>query len=525
MNKFTTSYFIKKAVSIHGENYDYSKVFYVNSQDVVTIICKKHGEFRQRANSHLRGAGCKFCGLEKQRRPLGSKLFIEKARKIHGDEYDYPNILYSNNVIKIEIMCHIHGAFFQRPANHLKGAGCQKCAREKLTSNQVCSTEEFIIKAKKRHGNCYDYSAVTYVNNHSKITILCKKHGAFLQIPSNHLSGSGCHLCGLEKMNRSSNTEDFIKKAHGVHGNRYDYSKVLYINNTSKITIICRKHGEFEQRPHNHLMGKGCKLCKNEKLSYDRSITTEEFIEKAERIHHHKYEYHLVDYVNAQTFVTIVCPYHGLFDQLPFAHLQGHGCSKCSHKELSRIFSGSIQKFIKKANQIHNNEYEYNVVTYINARTKVKIICKKHGEFEQTPNKHLMGQGCPHCSESAGEKAVRRYLDSCSILFIPQKTFADCRNIHPLEFDFFLPEYNTLIEFDGIQHFIPVRFHKSVTNEKLAHSFEQIKRCDSKKNFYCKENGKRLLRISYKEIHKIPELINNFLHQSKEVCDAPVCSN
>lgn len=320
-------------------------------------------------------------------------------------------------------------------------------------------------------------------------------------------------------------TDEFIKKAEEMHGNRYDYSKVIYVDTASKIILICRKHGEFEQRPHNHLMGKGCKLCKNDKLSYDRSITTEEFIEKAEIIHNHKYEYHLVDYVNAHTFVTIVCSYHGPFDQLPLAHLKGHGCLKCSHRKLSRIFSGHTVDFIRKANILHNNEYEYNLITYINAHTKVKIVCKKHGEFEQTPNKHLLGQGCPGCSESIGEKAVRRYLELRGINFLPQKVFADCINVHPLEFDFYLPEYNTLIEFDGIQHFIPVRFHKSVTNEKLSHIFGTAKKCDTIKNIYCKDTGKRLLRISYKEVHRIPELIDSFLHQPEEVCNAQVCTN
>ena len=202
------------------------------------------------------------------------------------------------------------------------------------------TTSEFIQKAERVHGDRFDYSLVSYINNTTKVLIRCRKHGEFLQNPSSHLSGRiGCTECVKEKTSesRSSNTEEFIKKSKAIHGDKYDYSKVQYVKNYMKVTIICKRHGEFQQTPQTHL-GHGCPSCKKTKLSEDRAFTTDDFIERAEIVHRQKYFYHLVDYVNAHTKVTIECPYHGYFDQVPMNHLKGHGCDKCAHNKLRAIY-------------------------------------------------------------------------------------------------------------------------------------------------------------------------------------------
>ena len=190
--------------------------------------------------------------------------FIEKARKVHLDTYDYSNVDYKNSYTKIRIICKKHGEFLQTPNDHTsKKKGCPICV-----INHTLSKEEFIEKSTKKHGNKYDYSKVNYINTKIPVIIICKDHGEFLQRPSNHYSNSGCKKCS-NKYNYLSN--EFIIKAKEIHGNKYDYSKVNYINTNTKIIIICKKHGEFLQLPRNHIINRGCSKCfhKTEGKLYD----------------------------------------------------------------------------------------------------------------------------------------------------------------------------------------------------------------------------------------------------------------
>lgn len=248
------------------------------------------------------------------------------------------------------------------------------------------TTEEFIEKAKKVHGDKYDYSKVDYEDNRANVCIICLKHGEFYQKPYKHLMGRGCPKCGGSA---KSSTKEFIEKAKKIHGNKYDYSKVDYKDNNTKVTIICPEHGEFEQKPGNHLMGKGCaQCCGNVKL------TTETFIKRANKIHNNKYDYTKTIYVDSLTKVCIICPEHGEFFQNPFSHLNGFGCPKCSG-----LAKPTLTEFIEKAKEVHGDKYDYSKVIYKNAHTKVTIICPKHGEFKQSPRNHLNRKhGCPKCA-------------------------------------------------------------------------------------------------------------------------------
>ena len=174
-----------------------------------------------------------------------TNIFISKANKIHGDKYDYSNVNYINAKTKINIICKIHGEFEQNPSNHLKKHNCQKCAK-----NFKLDTLGFIEKAKEIHEDSYDYSKVNYINADTKITIICKIHGEFIQIPDFHINRKcGCPKCSN---NVKLDTLEFIEKAKQIHGNKYDYSKVEYINNRIPVIIICKIHGEFTQQPYTH---------------------------------------------------------------------------------------------------------------------------------------------------------------------------------------------------------------------------------------------------------------------------------
>lgn len=346
MRKLTTEEFIKKAKEKHNGKYDYSKVEYKDSHTKVCIICKEdgHGEFYQLPNGHLNGKGCPKCGKIKNidSRTYTGSTFEIKAKEKHGDKYDYSKVNYKNSHTKVCIICKEdgHGEFYQTPGNHLMGNGCPKCGKStRLTP------EEFIYRAREVHGDRYDYSKVNYNGTIVPVEIFCKLHGYFFQTPNCHLSGSGCPKCsGRYRMT----TKEFIKRAKEIHGNNYDYSKVDYKSINDKVSITCLEHGEFFQLAYSHLHGNGCPACAIGIRVNKLRFTTEEFIKRAKKIHSDRYDYSKVDYKNSSTKVTIICPVHGKFEQLPSSHLQGKGCPTCglgfsSDSKLSLLSDSDVE--------------------------------------------------------------------------------------------------------------------------------------------------------------------------------------
>jgi hypothetical protein len=257
--------------------------------------------------------------------------------------------------------------------------------------------EEFIRDAIAKHGLLYDYSKTIYKNTRTKVTIICKDHGEFLQSPHMHLQGQGCIVCsGKYKLT----TKEFIEQATKIHKDKYDYSKVNYKRAHSKVVIICNAHGEFEQTPNAHKKNHGCPKCAIIINSNNQRKTTEEFIEDAINMHGNKYDYSKVNYIKSSVKVIIICSIHGEFEQCSNSHLQGIGCKQCgviSGHITSRI---TIEEYIEKAYEMWSKDhYDYSDVEYVNANTKVDIYCLKHDvEFQQIPGSHLRGQqGCSKC--------------------------------------------------------------------------------------------------------------------------------
>jgi hypothetical protein len=197
---------------------------------------------------------------------LTTEKFIEKARKVHGNKYDYSKVEYKNAHTKVCIICPIHGEFWQIPNDHLNGSGCPKCKINKIISIKKMDEKKFIEKSKKIHGDKYDYSKVEYINSKTKVCIICPIHGEFWQKPNNHLRGQGCLKCGCKVYD----TNTFISEACKIHGDKYDYSKVEYKGATTKVCIICPEHGEFWQKPNYHINNKsGCPSCSQSHLEND----------------------------------------------------------------------------------------------------------------------------------------------------------------------------------------------------------------------------------------------------------------
>ena len=350
--------------------------------------------------------------------------------------------------------------------------------------------EEFITKARKVHSDKYDYSKVKYVNNATKVCIICNEpeHGEFWQTPSAHINGQGCPKCGGCY---TPTTEEWIVSAHKVHGDKYNYSKVKYVNNYTKVCIICPKHSEFEQSPYQHLQGQGCPICSNEATCERCRHSKEEFIKKARKAHGDKYDYSKVNYVNNKTKVCIICPKHGEFWQIPNGHLSGQGCPKCRNEANGERCRSSKEEFITMAREVHGDKYDYSKVKYIGAHTKVCIICSEpeHGEFWQTPNSHTKGRGCPKCKLCHLERSVMNYLDDVEITYDYQKRF-NWLGLQSL--DFYLPEYKVGIECQGEQHFFPVDFAgKGV--EWACKEFDKLIERDKCKKALCEKHGVKLL--------------------------------
>lgn len=257
--------------------------------------------------------------------------FIEIANKIHNFKYSYEKTIYTGKRNKVIITCPIHGDFEQIACVHTNSkGGCPKCAIEKSLEKRKLTTAEFIHRANEVHHNKYSYEKTSYTNANTKVIITCPIHGDFTQKPSHHMNGHGCPHC---KKNSKDTTESFIKKAINVHGNKYDYSKVNYVNTHTRVCIICHIHGEFWQTPNDHISGAGCLKCAINNNANLHRIGEKEFIKRASKIHNNKYEYVDIEYINEKNKATIVCPIHGIFTQRIEDHLQGCGCPSCAKQK------------------------------------------------------------------------------------------------------------------------------------------------------------------------------------------------
>lgn len=270
--------FIKEANNIHNNKYDYSKSNYKSAKENIIIICLIHGEFEQSPNKHLCGNGCRKCANDKikERMSIPWNIYMEDLHKIHNNKYDYSKVIWKGVDIDIIVICPIHGDFEIRPADHKRGRECQKCSKETHIQYNKLDTEEFIKKSIEIWGNKYNYSKTNYIDSNNKVIIICDKHGEFEQLPSNHYK-YGCGNCGYEQNMRNIKLKEECKnnfeiKANKIHNNTYDYSRANYIDVVTKLIVICKKHGDFNISPSNHLRGKGCSKCvnKTEQKLYDK---------------------------------------------------------------------------------------------------------------------------------------------------------------------------------------------------------------------------------------------------------------
>lgn len=327
--------------------------------------------------------------------------------------------------------------------------------------------EEFVNRSNKLHNNKYDYSASVYTGLHLYITIKCPEHGEFTQTAESHMRGGhGCSHCSG---NTKSSTEDFINKSKIKHNDIYDYSLVEYINSSTKVNIICKKHGEFLQAPTSHIGGKGCFKCAHELIGLKSRKYHEEYISLAIEKHNNKYDYSLIsDKSRPKDKVDIICPTHGKFIQTWQNHIYGKGCIKCAGVEKSTLIN-----FVTEANTLYFNRYDYSKSQYIDANTSTVIICPDHGEFTQTPYNHLRLKGCTKCSANSS-RIENEWLDT---LNIPNEYRQHKITINKKKIivDAYNPLTNTVYEFWGdLWHGNPKLYKSADINGKNKKSFGEL---------------------------------------------------
>ncbi len=290
--------------------------------------------------------------------------------------------------------------------------------------------EQFLDRCRAAHGSSLDFTETVYLSGLHKVTVRCARHGLFTILPSNLLKpGSGCPGCGRARAasGRANDLAAFLQKSRAAHGERYDYSGVIYTRSTALVQIVCPEHGAFHQVAAEHLRGYGCQRCGDEERGRAAQHTTSEFIARCKAVHGERYRYDAVVYRGIRHPVTLTCPEHGDFEQLPQDHWNGAHCPRCAFSDRGIASRSTREEFIEGARQEHGERYGYEDVIYTLSNRKVAIRCPQHGLFEQTPSNHLSGYGCPLCGFEETGKRLRHS---------PETFLALCHEVHGDRYDY-----------------------------------------------------------------------------------------
>lgn len=459
--KVTFEEFEKRANEKHNGKYTYHKETFNGTKHDTIITCPIHGDFPQTPKRHLSGQGCPECGKEKARthRKHNYKLFLEEAYKRFGNDFSFPLIesQYINNKTYITVRCNKCGYEFPRRPNDLfsdKFNGCKNCKHievlerkkrkieelKRLKANQPkkskhssVTSEIYLERFRKKFGDTIDPFMDEYIDTQKEIHFKCNVCGhIFKRRPHNCLDSDGCPKC-KNVNNQRLTTEEFIRRARKVHGDKYDYSASEYKSTDEDVIVICHEKDEFGEE-------------------------------------------------------------HGRFKVTPHAHIGSmhSGCPKCSGK-----FRKDTDYFIRQAKRIHGDKYIYAKTQYVKALEDVIITCPIHGDFQLTPNEHLNGRGCPLCKESHLEKEIRLFLDENRIKYIPQARFDWLRTNDTrkkMSLDYLIKDKNIAIECQGIQHFSDKRFWPTERSKEQA--VLRVQERDKLKKQLCEEHGIKVLYYS-----------------------------
>lgn len=297
--------------------------------------------------------------------------------------------------------------------------------------------------------------------------------------------------------------KDYIKNL-SIKFKSLDFSKFDVATRKTLGELICKNCDRIFKTSINTLIERKNSPCT--RCGTKIPLIYEYFVDRAKYKHKEFYLYHKVVAGTFHKFhkVTISCPEHGDFQQLPSNHLGGQGCPKCKPQKLKKALMANPDEFIEQCKAIHKNYYSYEEAVYGGALKNIKIKCPKHGFFHQKAKNHKNGLGCSKCSSSFGEKKIEEFLEKNGVEYYPQKIFKDClhKKKGRLRFDFFIPSLNLCIEFQGVQHFKAIKYWGGEVG------FQEQKIRDQIKRDYCKTNNIKLLEIAYSNFKKIDVILN-----------------
>lgn len=530
--KSNTLDFIAKSKAKYGENaFDYSNCTYKSSRSRVTLFCNKHNiSFTAEPNSHLtRQNGCPECGKEAThaKRALGLEGFITRSKEKFGDTFDYSDVKYKSLKDKVRLYCKKHNGYILiSPSTHLSSeTGCQICTRRQLREKQRISKEVFIQRAKQKYGEIFDYSNLDYTDYLTETLFNCNKHGVFRISPWYHLlyNNGGCPGCvhyARQKSNNNMSTAEFVDKLKVIFGDKYDYTLTDYFSYKKKVNVKCHKHNYvFQRLPQTLLNGVGCPICEQEDIeSYQKR--KKDALERRrkfwERVKDKREKGKIIRSkqkagipYGKDKFLEFAKEIHGddfSYDKVEFVNMMTPVTIHCNYHNYD--FYQTPQKhlmgqgcpkcigrnrtnedFIREARDVHGDRFDYSRVQYKDCTHKVEILCKKHNKiFRVLPIAHLEGDGCPECCKSALELRLIAYLtEHTDYTLLTQHLFPWLKTSRSMPLDIYIPELKIAIECQGLQHFFPRPTFGGI--EGLEHQ----KKKDKLKYALCEEHGIKLI--------------------------------
>ena len=451
-------------------------------------------------------------------RKLTQEEFIENAKKVHNNKYDYSKVNYINSRTKICIICPEHGDFYQMPKNHLKGQGCPICGKEyakeynKETKSNIL--EEFIKKAKVIHGNKLDFSLITkYINNKQDIEVICNQCGRhFITKPNYILNGHGCKYCGNRKYYKGSELLKIFNEKFG----EYEYPDLILDKEywfKDYITIICEKHGAFKKQIKKHLLGYGCPKCSMEPVINNIRISKEEADKRIKDLCGDKFSYNIDEYKNTNTPFKFICNTCGKeFKRELNTILYNQDCPHCKKIELSKEKTKTTEEYVRQAKRLYGDLYDYTETEYSGSDKKVRIKCNQCGKyFEIEANSHLQGHGCPnhYRNKSKLEEEIANYIKSLTNNLVIEN-YRGNKDIK--ELDIYVPSLNFAVELDGLY------WHNELNQPKNYHL---------NKTIACEKNNIHLFHIFEDEwLYKqdiVKSMLNNIFHKNEQNIMARKC--
>jgi len=465
---------------------------------------------------------------------LNTEKFIEIAKVTHNNKFDYNRSEFVNQHQPIIIICPDHGEYLQAPRDHLRSTyGCPKCVKKVRSSSTIAKQfDKFKDKADKKFGDKFKYIQSSFVNTNTPISIICDKGHSFKRDPDVHLvSTTGCPVCYKELQSKIREEKKiaiknkpkyvratkplsyFIERVESKFGKHiFDFSQTIYHNQISPVTVRCIKHDFYftKKRASKLLESKGCPKCSAEQKAIASRLTEEQFIEKSKNQFGTKYDYSNLNYIKTRADIKIRCIEHDhWFTTSGKNHIDSDlgGCKYCIGEMISRNSVSNTEKFVEQATLIHDTRYGYALVDYKTAKDNVKIICHKHGVFNQMPATHLNGGGCIFCTTWGGSIEFK-FLSIIKEAFPDEEIITQAK---PLwlgrqRFDIYFPDYNIAIELQGRQHF------RVVGHWGGKDGLESVQKLDEKKYNLALDNDCKLYYFTYVKSKFLPETYLDKLH-------------